>query len=231
MDTDPFKTRWTLIERLGDPADAEAWNAFVRIYVGLIRSQARTLGLAGQDIDDVIQEVLIVVRNKTAGGGFSRDGGKFRNWLYSTTRFTAENVKRKNKRLPTRTAELLEGVAGRVVGGRAIVGDPAAEIEEVLTKEWQRQIFIEALSQVRNTVSEKAWQAYEMTHRTTVTGPDSELIHEWHRRAVPGSVEKAAKAIGWTSGRVTSEAHKVFLKIESLCRWLMGNDDQSEAAA
>lgn len=212
MSIDPYKTRWSLIERLGG-ADAEAWNTFVRIYVKLIRSQARKLGLSAHDADDVCQDVLLVVRNKAAAEGFTRDGGMFRSWLCVTTRNTIQNVTRKNGKLPTGTGALLDGVAGRVVGGRAVETDLAAELEKALEAEWDYQTFIEALDQTEKETSPKAWRAFVMTRRTTVTGPGDEQIHEWHTRAVPGSSERAAAELGWTTRRVHNETNKVSSKL------------------
>ena len=54
-------TRVSLLVRLRDPADGEAWQTFVDVYAPLVYSYCRRKGLQEADASDVTQEVLTQV--------------------------------------------------------------------------------------------------------------------------------------------------------------------------
>ena len=60
MATTP-NTRASLIARLSDADDVEAWQEFVQIYVPLLYRLARRKGLQHADAEETAQEVLISV--------------------------------------------------------------------------------------------------------------------------------------------------------------------------
>jgi RNA polymerase sigma-70 factor, ECF subfamily len=79
------QTSASLLERLGDRADSDAWNRMVDLYSPLIRSWLNRYGLAEPDVDDMSQIVLsAVVANLPQ---FQHNGrvGAFRNWLRTIT--------------------------------------------------------------------------------------------------------------------------------------------------
>ena len=51
------QTRSTLLTRVRDPADAEAWGELVVLYEPLLKSYLRHRGLGAEDQRDVVQEV------------------------------------------------------------------------------------------------------------------------------------------------------------------------------
>src|SRR5438552_10952747 len=79
-------TRASLLLRLGDPGDAEAWREFVDLYTPLVYGYARKQGLQDADAADLSQEVLGTVAG--AMGRFQYDPGRgaFRNWLFTVVR-------------------------------------------------------------------------------------------------------------------------------------------------
>jgi RNA polymerase sigma-70 factor, ECF subfamily len=76
-----FTTSLTLIGRLCEPADAEAWAHFVALYAPLLRAWVRPLCGQDADADDVIQEVLVVVIRRLPEFAHNRRMGAFRTWL------------------------------------------------------------------------------------------------------------------------------------------------------
>jgi len=56
--TAPPLTRASLLVRLRDPNDGEAWKDFVRLYAAVIYGFARKRGLQDADAADLMQEVL-----------------------------------------------------------------------------------------------------------------------------------------------------------------------------
>ena len=79
------ETRLSLIGKLHDPAAAEAWAEFVRLYQPVVFRVARQRGLQHADAEDLTQDVLATVGRKVAGFDFQH-GGSFRGWLLKITR-------------------------------------------------------------------------------------------------------------------------------------------------
>jgi RNA polymerase sigma-70 factor, ECF subfamily len=74
-------TSLSLLERLRDPADSDAWRSFHDLYGPWIRHWLVRKGLQEQDADDVFQEVFRVAATEL--GQFEHSGrpGALRRWL------------------------------------------------------------------------------------------------------------------------------------------------------
>jgi hypothetical protein len=59
--TQPLETRASLLLRVRDSADREAWEEFVEIYGPVVHRLARNKGMQPADADDVTQQVLLAV--------------------------------------------------------------------------------------------------------------------------------------------------------------------------
>jgi len=79
-------TQPTLIERLRDPADQEAWQRFESGYRELLVRFAMRRGLQRPDAEDVAQAVFVAM--VTAMQGFTLDAsrGRFRDYLFRAVR-------------------------------------------------------------------------------------------------------------------------------------------------
>ena len=74
----------SLLERLRNPAEEQAWNRFVALYTPLLYHWARRMGLSTPDAADLVQEVFTTLIQKLPE--FSYDPGKrFRGWLWTLT--------------------------------------------------------------------------------------------------------------------------------------------------
>src|SRR5262245_60632101 len=70
----------SLLNRLRQPGDEEAWKRFTALYTPLLFYWARHLGLQAQDAADLVQEVFATLVRKLAE--FDYDQHKsFRSWL------------------------------------------------------------------------------------------------------------------------------------------------------
>src|SRR5262245_17217447 len=70
-------TRVTLLDRLRDPRDQDAWTEFVALYGPLVFHFARRRLPQDDDAADVMQEVLSAVM----GGRYQQPRGRFQKWL------------------------------------------------------------------------------------------------------------------------------------------------------
>src|SRR4051812_17853344 len=83
---EPQTTRVSLLVRIRDRGDEEAWRQFVALYAPLVYGFARRRGLQDADAADLTQAVLRSVA--TAAGRLEYDPrrGSFRSWLFTVTR-------------------------------------------------------------------------------------------------------------------------------------------------
>lgn len=78
-------THTTLLARLADDTDREAWRDFYERYGELIRGFVRRRGLQPADCDDAVQEVLASLSQAMASFAYDPAKGKFRSYLKTVT--------------------------------------------------------------------------------------------------------------------------------------------------
>ena len=76
-------TRPSLLVRIRDMRDTQAWSQFVEIYTPLIYGFARKHGLQDADASDLTQDVLRVVAKTIRGLDYDQQRGSFRGWLFT----------------------------------------------------------------------------------------------------------------------------------------------------
>lgn len=94
--TQMIETRATLLERVRDPSDLDAWAEFVSNYEPLITAYVRKSGITSQDAPDIVQMVL--TRLVTALPRFHLDHqqGRFRTWLWQITHSVLTDSQRRD---------------------------------------------------------------------------------------------------------------------------------------
>jgi len=115
------KTPVSLLERLRQPAEAEAWPRFVQLFTSLLYHWAGGLGAREQDATDLVQEVLLVLIRKMPA--FQYDPHKsFRAWLRTILVNTWRDQLKRRIAAPVEShASLLDELAG---------SDDTAELDE-----------------------------------------------------------------------------------------------------
>ncbi len=78
------ETPASLLERLRQPAEPQAWDRFVSLYTPLIYAWGRHVGLQDQDAADLVQDVFLKLIHVLPA--FRYEAGKsFRAWLRTVT--------------------------------------------------------------------------------------------------------------------------------------------------
>ncbi|MHC5544480.1 sigma-70 family RNA polymerase sigma factor, partial [Singulisphaera rosea] len=72
-------TRHSLIVKLRDPADTDAWREFVALYEPLVYRLVRRNGVQDADAQDLCQEVFQALARSI--DRWDPDRGGFRSWL------------------------------------------------------------------------------------------------------------------------------------------------------
>jgi RNA polymerase sigma-70 factor (ECF subfamily) len=78
-------TSTTLLERLRQPGDHEAWARLVRLYTPLLYYWLRRQGARQDDAADVVQDVFVALMQKLPEFTYDRRKGQFRSWLCKVT--------------------------------------------------------------------------------------------------------------------------------------------------
>ena len=218
------KTSSTLMARLRDPQDQEAWGEFLRTSGRLILWGCSRCGPNAHDAEDASQEVLLIVRNAMVKGTYVREAGKtFGGWLRTVLVRIAKH-KREKRRPVTGIEGLVEGLSGRVVGGQLVEGDDPT----LPQTEWDRAsfscLFERALERIREEFPENEARAFEETSVTRENGEDGRIYLTVSDRILPGSAPLVAKRLGWTDQRVYKARHLIWPRFVEILRELCDED-------
>jgi RNA polymerase sigma-70 factor (ECF subfamily) len=149
----PPSTRPSLLVRIRDAADRDAWLQFVEVYAPLVYKFARKRGLQDADAADLAQEVLQAVARARHRLEYDPERGSFRSWLFTVARNKLHTFLARQKRQAERTRP----------------GDPqplldehaAADAEAALwEQEYEQRLFDWAAEQIRDGFQESTWQAF-----------------------------------------------------------------------
>ena len=97
-------TRPSLLLRMRDARDHEAWHTFVDLYAPLVYRFARRRGLQDADAADLTQDVLRLVADVMKNGKYDPGRGSFRGWLHTVTRNAVYKFLRDGRRRPSQPA-------------------------------------------------------------------------------------------------------------------------------
>ncbi|TWT90873.1 RNA polymerase sigma factor [Pseudobythopirellula maris] len=157
MNAPPPDTRMSLILRLGDADDEEAWRHFAELYEPVVYRLARSHGMQDADAREVVQEVLLSVSRAVERWTPDPERGRFRTWLGRITRNELIN------RLTRRKHQALGSGDSGVARWLGELADPATEATAEFDLEWRREAFRWAAERVRERVSPTNWRAFWMT--------------------------------------------------------------------
>jgi RNA polymerase sigma-70 factor (ECF subfamily) len=155
---EPPLTRVTLLTRLKDGRDADAWREFVQLYGPVVYRFARTRGLQDADAADLMQDVLRSVARTAPRLEYDPKKGTFRGWLYTVTRNKIYNFLSSQRNRPRATGdadaqERLDATPAREEEG------PDADWE----KEYQRRLSARAMELVKDEFQPNTWAAFWQT--------------------------------------------------------------------
>jgi RNA polymerase sigma-70 factor (ECF subfamily) len=149
--TTPPLTRPSLLVRIRDSGDREAWRRFVEIYAPLVYKFARRNGLQDADAADLTQNVLQAVSGASKRLIYDPRRGTFRSWLYTVARNKLRNLLIARRR------------RNESANPRLLDEQPAREEAELWDREYEQRLFEWAAEQVRDNFQENTWRAFWVT--------------------------------------------------------------------
>jgi RNA polymerase sigma-70 factor (ECF subfamily) len=159
-------TSATLLERLRDRSDAEAWQRLVELYTPLLSGWLRRHALQAADVDDLVQEVLAVVAREVPRFRHSGRTGAFRHWLRAILANRLREFWRARQTEPmasgdSNLADMLDQLE-----------DPDSGISRLWDEEHDQHVARRLLAMIEPQFTPSTWQAF---HRVVLEGarPDA----------------------------------------------------------
>jgi RNA polymerase sigma-70 factor (ECF subfamily) len=152
-DDSALNTSATMLSRVRDPADREAWDEFVARYGPRIRQWCRRWKLQDADVEDVTQDVLLRLAQKLRD--FRYDPTRsFRAWLKTVTHHAWRNFVDSQRK----------GVGSGDTAILAMLNAVEApdSLVEHLDEEFERELTEEAMVRVRARVAPHTWEAFRL---------------------------------------------------------------------
>jgi RNA polymerase sigma factor (sigma-70 family) len=150
-------TRPTLLIRLRDARDGQAWKQFRATYSPLLHGFARKRGLQDADAEDLTQEVLRLVAGAVKGLEYDPQRGSFRGWLFTI-------VRNQLRKFLAARQRLAQGTGDTAVQNLLDEQPTREDDQEALwEEEFERRLFTCAAEQIRGDFREATWQAFWQT--------------------------------------------------------------------
>lgn len=197
-------THPSLLVRIRDARDRDAWYEFAKIYRPVIVRVARAKGMQDADADDLAQRVLVSVAG--AIDRFDAEGdAKFRTWLRRITDHAIINAVRRPR--PDRGA-------GGEIDVAAIASQSATDgpDSDLLRIEYRRELFAWAARKVRDEFSDLTWQSFWLTAVEDVP------------------IEEAARRLSRTTGSVYASRSRVMRRLVSEIAELENTSAETEVS-
>jgi len=160
-------TRASLLLRLCDSQDHEAWVEFVTLYEPVVYRLLRQNGLQDADARDVMQELFLTVSRNVDRWAPAKDRGSFRGWLRRVVRNLVINwLKHRERRVVAAGGSDLPSMLDLL---------PAAGEAETaeFDRELERALFHRAGERVRGEVHPQTWQAFWETNMAGLSATDA----------------------------------------------------------
>ncbi len=192
------ETRASLLIRIRDCDNCEAWEQFVKMYRHVIYRMAIAKGMQPADADDLTQQVLCSVSQSIER--FEPDGqrAKFRTWLQTIARRAIINAL---TRVPIDRGE----------GGSDVLkllnGQPSPEASAEIETAYRREIFLVAAAQIQHEFQADTWQSF------------------WRTVMLDQSVEQVSASLGRSCGNVYTARCRVMKRLKEKVQQLDERED------
>ena len=149
-------TRKTLLLKIKDADDNQAWDEFVEIYAPMVFAFCRKRGVSEDDASDITQDVLRAIAKAIGSFEYEPSKGKFRSWFFTVARSKLYDFFRKQVRRH-------DAGGGGTTVMELINEHPDPKEEQDWEIDYRRQIFDWAVTKVRSNFEESSWRAFWMT--------------------------------------------------------------------
>lgn len=188
-------THISLLARVASPVDADAWRDFCDRYGALIRGFAARRGLQQADRDDILQDVLMSLRQAMPGFTYDPAKGKFRSYLKTVVLRAV--FKRSCQTDPALGLDRIEDLT------RAAAGD--GDVDQQWETEWRQYHLRHAMQAVQaefNAADRAAFQAY------AIDGQDAPAVAERLGISVESVYQAKSRILKRLSGLIDQQVRE-----------------------
>lgn len=183
-------TRPSLLLRLRNADDSDAWREFVRLYTPLVFRHCARHGLQEADAADVAQEVMRVVAQAMPEFQYDAQRGKFRGWLLQTTRHRLHKFfYRQHRAAQPASDTTIE---------RFLDQEPGADEQARWEEDYRQRLFDWAAEKARPEFQPATWDAF------------------WRTAVESVSVKEVADQLGISIGAVYIARSRVIARLREL---------------
>lgn len=150
-------TRASLILRIADARDVQAWDDFTSLYQPVVYRLARQHGFQHADAEELVQEAMLAIARAVERWVPDPGRGRFRDWLRRIARNLMINflTRRKHQVWGTGDSDM------QILLDVPCDGD--SEASQLFEIEYRRQAFRHAATRVQSSVTESTWQSFWMS--------------------------------------------------------------------
>lgn len=150
-----WKTRQTLIQKIRDTDNHQAWDEFVNYYRDYILILLQKMGINESHRDDILQEILLSVYKYLGAYEYNPKRAQFRSWFYVMIRNQALNYIKSVKRYELRTENAMEGCDAEDFFSKP-------ELEKLIQDEWEIYITKTAYKNIESSFNGNALKAFSL---------------------------------------------------------------------
>jgi RNA polymerase sigma-70 factor (ECF subfamily) len=181
-------TRASLLLRVRDLRDGEAWREFCEDYAPLVYRYARSLGLGHADAEEVRDACLAVLAQRMPAFEYVARRGRFKSWLYRIVHGKVVDTLRRHS--PTRAD----------TGTLAAIPHPGDSPDQAFERLWRDRLLAQCLEQACASVSRRESRAFR-------------LLLEEER-----TVEEVCAQLAMNSNQVYKAKARVLARVRELLR-------------
>jgi RNA polymerase sigma factor (sigma-70 family) len=148
---DDLPTSATLLRRLRDPADRDAWGKFAQNYGQRIYAWCRRWNLQEADAEDVTQGLLVKIPTKMRTFTYDPKAGSFRAWLKTVVKHALTDFVRSQDRAGKTSYAVLDTL------------EAEQDLIKELDQRFERELLEEAMARIEVRVNRATWDAFRMT--------------------------------------------------------------------
>jgi RNA polymerase sigma-70 factor (ECF subfamily) len=143
----------SLLERIWDRCDPQAWQRWLTVYEPWLRGWLGRHRLQPADVDDVLQNILAVVSQKLPAFVHGGQPGAFRAWLRAILVHQVRDFLRARRR---------QAQADPSLDWLERLEDPGSELSRQWDLEHDREVVRRLLAAVRADFQPRTWEAFRL---------------------------------------------------------------------
>ena len=154
---DSYQTRQTLIQKIRDKYDDQAWEEFVYFYRRYIYVIIRNMHISHHDAEDLGQQVLVKVWQGIKNFDYQPGKHRFRGWLCTVTKNTVINyIKLKSNQMTNLSGSEKNDLQ------LYLHGISLPEIDKVARDEWENYLADLAMTKVKKLFQPQVMEAFTL---------------------------------------------------------------------